>query len=154
MRWVTRSDQAKYMRERQVQNRDRVVRAEDWAAGHLRTTGKKWTRQAIWGCRLFDFWCAELGIAIEIDGLTHDKNYDASRDQYNYFRSGILVLRIPNFDEIVMAKVLKEVAAAETWQERKTKLRIEHGLQPDDHFSLVAKRAGVKKAHSNWNPKF
>ena len=37
-------------------------------AEKLAATGHRWSRQAIWGKRIFDFWCATLGIAVEVDG--------------------------------------------------------------------------------------
>jgi len=153
MRWVVTSDQAKYMRERQVQNRDKSVAAEDWAECHLKQTGHKWTRQAQWGCRLFDFWCADLGIAIEIDGPDHDEEYDRVRDQYNYFRSGIVVLRVKNFDELDLQRVLEQVKTADTWVTRKQKMRNEYGLSESESFSTILKKVGIPKAHGKWNPK-
>ncbi len=55
----------------------KIVLAEVWAHPFLKQTRLKWTRQSVWGYRIFDFWCHEKGIAVEIDGLTHDKDYDA-----------------------------------------------------------------------------
>jgi very-short-patch-repair endonuclease len=150
MRWVVRSDQAKYMRERQDQNLKKQVPAEIWAAEKLKATNRKWVRQAIWGCRLFDFWCHELGIAVEIDGLTHDKDYDRARDQYNYYRSGIVVLRVPNFDELAMQNALDMISQADSWAARKLQMRQEFGLKDDESFSQILKKVGLKKARGNW----
>ena len=152
MRWVVRSDQAEYMRERQKQNKNKIVKAELWAKQKLETTGQKWNTQTIWGCRLFDFWCHRLGIAVEIDGLTHDKNYDAARDQYNFYRSGIIVLRVPNYDETAMDAALEAIAVADTWEVRKVKMREQYGLQEGQNFSDILKIVGIKKAHGNWSP--
>lgn len=93
---------------------------------HLKTTGYKWKRQRQWGYRLFDFWNTKIGIAVEVDGLTHDKNYDAIRDEYNYKTSGILVLRVRNFNEDDASKVLAQIADSCTWNERRAQL----GLKP------------------------
>lgn len=150
MRWIVRSDQAKYMRERQKQNKKKIVKAEIWAKQKLETTEYKWSSQAIWGCRLFDFWCAELGIAVEIDGMTHDKVYDAVRDEYNYFRSGIIVIRVGNYDETAMQQALETIAKAETWQARKAKMREQNGLTPDEPFRNLLKKVGIRKAHGKW----
>jgi very-short-patch-repair endonuclease len=140
------------MRTRKEQNLRKNVEAESWASKHLAKTGKKFTRQAIWGCRLFDFWCAELGIAVEIDGLTHDKNYDRIRDKYNFYRSGIIVLRVKNFDEEQMKIVLRKVQESDNWAVRKVKMREEFGLKAEDSFSKIIKIIGLNKAHGDWNP--
>lgn len=152
MRWVVRKEQAEYMRARQKQNLAKSVAAESWASAHLEQTNFKWTRQAIWGCRLFDFWCNELGIAVEIDGLTHDKDYDQARDQYNFFRSGIIVLRVPNYDEQAMIAAIKQIQSADTWAIRKAKMREQYGLKEGESFRTILKRVGLKKAHGNWEP--
>ena len=152
MRWIVRRDQAEYMRKRQSQNQKKTVEAEVWAKQRLKQTNRNWTQQAIWGCRLFDFWCHELGIAVEIDGLTHDKNYDKARDEYNFFRSGIIVLRVPNYDEQSMDAAIQAIANADTWQVRKLKMREKYGLQEGESFRSILKRVGFKKAHGNWYP--
>lgn len=152
MRWIVRPDQAEYMRNRQDQNRSKSVKAEEWAYGYLKQTQKKWTRQAIWGCRIFDFWCAEIGIAVEIDGMTHNKNYDSIRDEYNFYRSGIVVLRVPNFNDQKMVEALEQIKKSDTWQIRKVKMREQFNLRQEDSFSQILKKVGLKKAHGNWNP--
>ena len=152
MRWVVRKEQAEYMRERQKQNLGKTVQAESWAIERLKRTNRNWTRQAIWGCRLFDFWCHELGIAVEIDGLTHDKSYDKARDEYNFYRSGIIVLRVPNYDELAMAAAINEIEIADPWEIRRLKMREEFGLQEGESFRSILKRVGLKKAHGNWEP--
>jgi very-short-patch-repair endonuclease len=140
------------MRVRQDQNRNKTVKAEDWAFQKLKETNHKWTRQAIWGCRLFDFWSSKLGIAVEIDGLTHNKNYDKARDQYNFYRSGILVLRVENYNESQMELALAEIEKADDWQTRKRKMREQFGLHEDENFKNILKKVGIKKAHGDWIP--
>ena len=76
-------------------------------------------RQARWGTRIYDFWNHSKGIAVEVDGMTHDKEYDDRHDNYNLKRSGILVLRVPNYDETVAEEVLKRIGTACTWNERR-----------------------------------
>lgn len=88
-------------------------------AKKLSETRYKWTRQAMWGYRLFDFWNHELGIAVEVDGPEHDAEYDNYRDRYNYYRSALLVLRVKNFDEAEAARALGIIDCAETWAKRK-----------------------------------
>ena len=124
LRWPTNGKEAAYMNERKEQNSRRAVKNpnENWLAERLSTTGYKWTRQASWGYRIFDFWCHELGIAVESDGPEHDTQYDEYRDEYNFRRSGILVLRVRNRNEDDAKAVLSEIAAAETWKARRERL--------------------------------
>jgi very-short-patch-repair endonuclease len=86
---------------RQEQNRSssRRSEAERWMDSLLAATPWEWTRQAMWGYRVFDFWQHHLGCAIEVDGPEHDADYDSYRDEYNFRRSAIVVLRVPNMDE-------------------------------------------------------
>lgn len=100
------------MRERKAQNVAQAEgnAAEEWMQRLLATTHRRWTRQAIWGHRIFDFWSAELGAAVEVDGWSHDADYDAYRDEYNFRRSGIVVLRVPNFDRRGAVLALSRIA--------------------------------------------
>ena len=153
VRWVVNSSQSDYMKKRQRQNQSRLVQAEVWANEQLEKTGKKWSRQSLWGCRIFDFWCAELGIAVEIDGIEHDANYDAARDLYNYYRSGIIVCRVRNYNQLDMDAALQTIKTADSWKGRKQKMRQEFGLSPADSFRKILKLTGIPKAHGNWEPK-
>jgi len=154
MRWVTNSQQNEYMRQRQRQNKAKYVPAEEWAWGQIKgRAGKKWSRQAMWGCRIFDFWCAELGIAVEIDGDTHDPEYDQVRDRYNYYRSGILVLRVKNFDENDLALALAVIDRAETKKERVRAIKRRAGLTDGHPQKHVLKALGIPKAHGDWQPR-
>ncbi len=120
----TTAPAAAHMRMRQAQNLSRALRNpnENWLAQRLSDTGVVWARQATWGCRLYDFWSHALGIAIETDGPEHRRGYDAYRDEYNYRRSGIVVLRVRNQNEVDLAEVLAKVASAMTWSERRERL--------------------------------
>jgi len=82
----------------------------------------------------------------------YDKNYDSIRDEYNFYRSGIIVLRVPNFDDQKMVDVLEAIKKSDTWQIRKVKMREQFNLRPEDSFSQILKKVGLKKAHGNWNP--
>ena len=95
-------------------------------AAKLHTTGLKWTQQARWGYRIYDFWCASLGLAVEIDGFTHNPAWDQLRDQQDYQRSGIIVLRVRNFNEEDARATLIAIATALTWNDRRLGL----GLRP------------------------
>lgn len=121
--WPVRKEHSDHMRERQRQNRARPTPpAEAWMWEKLQETGRKWTCQAAWGFRLFDFWCPALGIAVEVDGPEHDREKDIERDRRDFEVSGIIVLRVPNFDEQAAAKALRKVSDAETWQERREQM--------------------------------
>lgn len=124
LKWPSFSEQAKYMNKRKWENHSRslVNKSENWMAEKLATTGKKWTRSARWGYRVFDFWCHELGIAVEVDGPEHIKAIDNYRDAYNLHRSGIKVLRVRNLNEDDALKVLLAIADSDTWKERRKRL--------------------------------
>lgn len=137
MKWPTNKEEHAYMRMRQEQNKRKSKSNpnENWAAKYLnkRTTGHRWKRQAQWGYRLYDFWCSTLGIAVEIDGDTHDPNYDRSRDEYNYNKSGIVVLRVRNRSEKDMKKALIKIQQSECWNTRRKRL----GLKPIKVFPVT-----------------
>lgn len=139
LRWPTSTEEHQYMFKRKAQNLARTHSNgnENWMAAKLAGTGRKWSRQAMWGYRVFDFWCAELGIAVECDGPEHREAYDAYRDEYNYRRSGIVVLRVRNQNDEDAEKALAAIAAARSWKERRELL----GLNAR---SKVARRALVR----------
>ena len=122
------AEQAAHMRMRKQQNivKSRYSKAETWAKAHLQMTNYKWTRQAIRGWRIFDFWNHTLGIAVEIDGTEHDKNHDLIRDTENWETSRILIIRVNNFDDIGMTKALETIKLSQTWNER----RLQAGFKP------------------------
>lgn len=109
------------MKERQGQNKVGCLlsKAESWANTHLNGLGLKFTRQAIWGYRVFDFWFSSLGVAVEVDGKEHCKEYDQYRDIYNYLRSGVVILRVRNFSEEDMAEAKEYLKHSITWDERR-----------------------------------
>lgn len=127
MRWPTNKEQHAHMRKMVKINKKacKTNRAENWFWDKLKKSGHKWTRQAQWGYRIFDFWCAELGIAVEIDGTGHNVVYDRIKDDNNYLKSGIVVLRIKNFNEDQARKVLADLDEACTWNERRSMLGLE-----------------------------
>ena len=98
---------------------------EKWMSEKLKRTPYKWTRQAQWGYRLFDFWNHKLGIAIEVDGETHNKVYDKIRDKHNHKTSGIIVLRVRNKNEADAKKVIDYILGVdENWNDRRIKMNI------------------------------
>jgi len=151
MRWVTNPKEAEYMRGRQKENRERckLSAAETWMRKKLETTGFKWTRQAMWGYRLFDFWNCALGIAIEVDGAEHDGEYDAYRDRYNFLRSAIVVIRVRNFNEQDAEIALWLIENVGTWRQRKGRVRpgkkllLANGMEmARSPTTVAARRAG------------
>jgi very-short-patch-repair endonuclease len=122
--WPTKAEEHAHMRKRKAQNTAKALKNtnENWFADKLKDSTKKWSRQAVWGCRIFDFWCHELGVAIEIDGPEHNKKKDAYRDEYNYRRSGIIVLRVRNKNEEDAAQALEEVSKSLPWKDRRKDL--------------------------------
>jgi very-short-patch-repair endonuclease len=128
MKWPKDAEQHAYMRMRQEENiaASKNNPNELWMYEKLKSTPYKWKRQRQWGYRLFDFFCAELGVAVEVDGPEHDPDYDAVRDHYNLTKSGIVVLRVRNRNEDDAMRCLEQIRSAETWNERRAKL----GLEP------------------------
>jgi very-short-patch-repair endonuclease len=130
LRHITGIADANYMRMRRNTNKRRALKNpnENWMAALLRQrTPFKWTRQAIWGHRIFDFWCGHLGIAVEVDGPEHKKDYDAYRDEYNLRRSGIVVLRVRNLNEADAGEAISAILAAENWRQRRKRFGIAKG---------------------------
>ena len=121
LKWPTRKEEHAYMFMRLEQNRasSQRNRNENQVASRLSKTARKWKRQAMWGYRIYDFWCHAIGIAIEVDGPEHDANYDAYRDEYNFRRSGIVVLRLDNGDMVRLEEILSLTDRLGTWKDRR-----------------------------------
>lgn len=124
LKWPVNREQHAYMKRRQMMNLERATKNQNerWMHDKLMTTSLKWTPQAQWGYRLYDFWNHKKGIAIEVDGAGHDISWDKFRDEYNYQRSGILVLHVRNGKEEDAEKALEAIAKAKTWNERRESL--------------------------------
>lgn len=129
LNWNTNQEQAEEMRQRQQFLKSICLRnkAENWMSGILERTELKWTRQAVWGRRVFDFWNGEKGIAVEVDGPHHEqqRHYDLYRDEYNFRRSGIIVLRVANFDEVAASDALQIIFAETIHKDRKARIGIQ-----------------------------
>lgn len=129
LRFPTKKEEHAYMRERKLQNRARLpwLKAERWfLENYLRALPTqreyKFTRQAEWGYRIFDFWFHDRGVVIEVDGPEHNSGYDAYRDTYNFLRSGIVVLRVRNFHEGDAAIAIENLQMECSWTERRRAL--------------------------------
>jgi very-short-patch-repair endonuclease len=140
LRWCTTPVQVQYMRLRQEQNMAVAKHNpnESWMRSKLAATDLRWTRQPIWGYRLFDFWNYALGIAVEVDGPEHQPDYDAYRDEYNFRRSGIVVLRVRNRNEEDADMAIQFIKASCTLQERKKAIGIA-GVTKAARRALIAK---------------
>jgi very-short-patch-repair endonuclease len=149
MRWVTNKEQSEYMKKRTTQNKVRSLknRNENLAA-EIFTADEGWKRQAQWGARIFDFWNHLKGVAVEIDGPEHDQKYDAARDEYNFYRSGIIVLRVSNGDVDRMRLIASQVKGYGLWSERRQSMGLA-GNSKKSRRSLL-QSVGLKLAHGNW----
>jgi hypothetical protein len=114
--------------------------SKNWADGILRASRLKWTHKAIWGCRLFDFWNARKGVAIELDGPK--RNAGDEEDRHARERSGIVVYRVKCFDECQLRLIMSEAERLEDWGVRRDRLGIPSKLKGKD----------IPKAHENWVP--
>lgn len=156
MRWVTNQQQSEYMRLRQRQNLERSKSNdnENAAARIIASISiLKWKRQALWGCRIFDFWCHTKGAVIEIDGPEHDLEYDLARDEYNALRSAIIVIRIKNGDWDYLVSALSHLDTIPDWSERRTALGVNargRGSKKLRRAAITA--AGIQVAHGEWEP--
>lgn len=65
-----------------------------------------WERQYIFGYRILDFYCPQLKIAIEVDGIEHNKDYDSYRDEYLFRVEGVVTFRVRNQNIPDIEKVL------------------------------------------------
>jgi len=127
LNWPTNKEMAAYMKNRRNQNHKKCLtnKNENWMFDILKTrTSYKWKRQSEWGYRIFDFWCHKLGVAVEVDGKEHDWKYDNYRDEYNFRRSGIIVLRVRNGSEHDATDCIETINRLNTHQERKAELGI------------------------------
>lgn len=100
---------------------------ENWFRTKLKSANLpvKFNRQAIWGFRIYDFWCHAIGCAVEIDGREHDENYDRYRDVYNYLRSGIIILRVRNMNDQDADEAIAFIKSIDPWPERRKRLGID-----------------------------
>ncbi len=114
------------MKMRKIQNHDHAQgnRCENEVWSRLKDGRYSFNRQSSWGYRVFDFWCHELGVAIEVDGNTHDAGYDAYRDEWNFRRSAIVVLRMRNGDMRELGRIMKLLPKLHTRSYRKKRLGI------------------------------
>lgn len=130
--WPVKKKDSDLLANWQVENlkKAKANRWENEVADWLKelTPGMKWTRQARWGWRFFDFWNAAKGVAIEVDGGYHSDAYQKQKDEFrdgkNHIRSGILVFRVPNGDLLALKVAAVKIRKLESWEERRIKLGV------------------------------
>lgn len=110
------------MKKRQQQRLNCYSKAENWAKDRLDKTNIKWSRERIWRWRIYDFWNDFLGCAVEIDGKEHDNEKDKQRDLLDFNRSGIIVIRVRNFNEQDMDLAIEKIANLNSWIDRRAKM--------------------------------
>ena len=83
--------------------------------------GYDFDRQKIVGNYIVDFYCANVGVVIEIDGSSHDhkQEYDARRDEY-LCSLGLTIIRIP------ATGVLKHLVQTMAWLEEHPAMQLDH----------------------------
>jgi very-short-patch-repair endonuclease len=82
-----------------------------WQALRGRQLGGKFRRQQIIAGFIADFYCNEASLVVEIDGATHDGDYDAQRDAIIGARN-IRVLRFSDDDvDLRLTSVLQTIKA-------------------------------------------
>src|SRR3990167_9175123 len=87
-------------------------------AEKLKATGLKFSRQATWGYRVFDFWNAQKGVAVEVDGPEHRLGWDKLRDDHNWKRSRIIVLHVRNRNEDDATRAITAISQSCGWKDR------------------------------------
>lgn len=93
---------------------------ENWFAGLLdESCVYSFGRQKLWGHCIFDFWCAKIGVVIEIDGKNHNAEKDRIRDEINFNRSGIVTLRVRNMNEEDAEIAIQEANSELIWWQRR-----------------------------------
>lgn len=118
--WVTNKASADAMRSFKKQNLSRMVPAEMEVHKGLLFAGLRPTRQACWGKKIMDFWFADKAIRVEVDGPTHDRSKDYSVDEWFFRKSGILTLRIPNYNEDSLKAAIRVIKAEKLrWKNRR-----------------------------------
>lgn len=92
---------------------------EAWMADRLNQAGLKFNRQCVWMTRVFDFWNHQLGCAVEVDGPEHNQERDSYIDDYMLFRSEVVVIRVPNFDEAAAKAAIEQIRGLDAWDIRR-----------------------------------
>lgn len=79
-----------------------------------------WERQFIFGHSIFDFFSRKLGVAVEVDGDTHDVERDKLKDQAHLDEFEIITLRVRNKSQQDLDKAIEVIKGANDWSVRIT----------------------------------
>ncbi len=126
--WPTTSQRHAIMRDYQQENLEMAAHnpweQRVWTALNRRGAPYRnnWERQYVWGHRIFDFFCSRLGVAIEVDGATHNRRSDLAQDRWHARRSAIATFRIPNGDDYKLYRVLRMVKRVGRWKDRRKRV--------------------------------
>ena len=101
------------------ENENRVFEA-------LQKTGHKWQRQVVHGWKVFDFWCEEIGVRVEVDGFEHDEKKDTEYDAELYSKTAILTFRVRNKEQRDIVELLENIARCRKWGYRISMLRLSY----------------------------
>jgi very-short-patch-repair endonuclease len=85
-----------------------------WRALRARRVGGfKFRRQQVIVGYIVDFYCAEVALAIEVDGSIHQKQHEDDRQRDHLLaRRGVSVVRVPNGDVLErLAATLAQIAS-------------------------------------------
>jgi very-short-patch-repair endonuclease len=114
-------ERAKAMRNNPTEPEKRL-----WQALRARQCfGHKFRRQDVIAFRIVDFFCPAKGLAVEIDGNTHDPEVDLRRDRRMLREFGFRVVRFANdevmrnCDGVLMALKIALDEQAERWPNRR-----------------------------------
>lgn len=144
LKYPVTKEAAEYLANLQQKNRLVCTKNENenWCKAILKKEIKgRWTRQALWGYRMFDFWNSTIGCAVEVDGPEHRAEYDFYRDLYVYLRSGVVVVRIRNKNEQDAKDAISFIKKLDPWKERRDRL----GISQFRSFDLE------NENHPYWN---
>lgn len=140
--WPVNKELQAHMAMRKKQHIDKgMTKAEKWFFTEIAVfTPYKWTTQARWGFRLFDFWCHYLGCAVEIDGIEHDPVKDKERDSKEWDRSRIVILRIRKFNVHDSRIFLENIKQISPWNDRRRNAKMKEILNAGKQVDLDADR--------------
>jgi very-short-patch-repair endonuclease len=84
---------------RQLRNNSTLAEVLLWQNVKGKSLGYEFHRQVPINEFIVDFYCHELSLAIEIDGSTHDYNYESDDDRQKVLENlGISIVRFSDYD--------------------------------------------------------
>ena len=101
----------------------------------------KFQRQYIFGQTIFDFFSPAMGIAVEVDGKTHNQEWDAAKDKAHLEYYGVVTLRVRNQEKEDLDLLIKTLRGAGWWHARNYKKGIKLDAQTLDKMKQINKKA-------------